>query len=134
MHRGPRMSMSSHFTLNREPPQESTVHVNPDIEQILQFLSVTKLNLTCLQQDIDRIHANLQQIRSLVVASMMATEDAVFMDADTFNDRQAPTEPHHPTLDSQQRQPSHRQVIKEACQWARAWAATLPHHDQWNRS
>ena len=133
MHRGPRMAMSSRFDLNRELPKESTVHANPDIERILQFLSATELNLTRLQQDIDRIHADLQQIRALVVASAITTEE-VFMDADTFDDRRAPTEPRHPTLESQQHQPSRRQVIEEARQRARAWAATLPQYEQRNRS
>ena len=75
--------MSSGDTHNRELPQYSTVHVNLDIDRILQFLNTTDVKLTCLKEDIDRMHTDLQQMHSLVVASARTAVDEDLIEAAT---------------------------------------------------
>ena len=74
--------MSSGDTHNRELPQYSTVHANLDIDRILQFLNTTDVKLTRLKEDINRMHTDLQQMHSLVVASARtAVDEDLIMDA-----------------------------------------------------
>ena len=61
--------MSSDDTHNRELPQYSTVHANVDIDRILQFLNTTDVKLTRLKEDIDRMHTDVQELRSLLVTT-----------------------------------------------------------------
>ena len=47
-----------------------------------RFLNTTDVKLTRLKEDIDRMHTDLQQMRSLVVASARTTvDDNLIMDA-----------------------------------------------------
>ena len=74
--------MSSGDTHNRELTQYPTGHANLDIDLILQFLNTTDVKLTRLKEDIDRMHTDLQQMRSLVVASARtAVDEDLIMDA-----------------------------------------------------
>ena len=105
--------MSSGDTHNRELPQYSMVHVNLDIDQILQFLNTTDVKLTRLKEDIDRMHTD-QQMRSLVVASARtAVDEDLIMDAAPIDHGRETIAPRGSIPEPPKHQLSHKGVEEE---------------------